>query len=230
MESEHQTLIHHLLGNASQKVFEEVKAALYFLEGQYLFCWHEEGQMKSKLVSPEAARLAFEQEPIDSDWMPDNIIRAGVNLRGEWIVQFIPPHRCAIEFDHTQIIVPLPGLIFAGIGTSYYLWAIKEKVFTAKAIAYHAPLPNISAVGRLCFGSNYPPIAAMNKIELAKRTFFGARFNQDLSNGKSKKEPNNIIVQLMSIARAKRRTYPMNDLIPLGHSIDRIVSEVIHAR
>jgi PRTRC genetic system protein B len=230
MEPEHQTLIQHLLGNASQKVFEEVKAALYFLEGQYLFCWQEEGQMKSKLVSPEAARLAFEQEPIDSDWMPENIIRAGVNLQGQWIVQFIPPQVYSIELDHTQIIVPLPALVFAAVGTSYYLWAIKEKVFTAKALAYHAPLPNISAAGRLCFGSNHPPIAAMNKIELAKQTFFGARFNQDLSNGKSKKESNDIIVQLVSIAQAKRRTYPMNDLIPLGHTIDRIVSEIIHAR
>jgi PRTRC genetic system protein B len=230
MEPEHQTLIQHLLGNASQKVFEEVKAALYFLEGQYLFCWQEEGQMSSKLVSPEAARLAFEQEPIDSGWMPENIIRAGVNLQGQWIVQFIPPHVYSIELDHAQIIVPLPALVFAAVGTSYYLWAIKEKVFTVKALAYHAPLPNISAAGRLCFGSNHPPIAAMNKIELAKQTFFGARFNQDLSNGKSKKEPNNIIVQLISIAQAKKRTYPMNDLIPLGHTIDRIVSEVIHAR
>jgi PRTRC genetic system protein B len=230
MEPEHQTLIQHLLGNASQKVFEEVKAALYFLEGQYLFCWQEEGQMTSKLVSPETARLAFEQEPIDSDWMPENIIRTGVNSQGQWIVQFIPPQAYSIELDHTQIIVPLPALVFAAVGTSYYLWAIKEKVFTAKALAYHAPLPNISAAGRLCFGSNHPPIAAMNKIELAKRTFFGARFNQDLSNGKSRKEPNNIIVQLISIAQTKRRTYPMNDLIPLGHSIDRIVSEVIHAR
>jgi PRTRC genetic system protein B len=230
MEPEHQTLIQHLLGNASQKVFGEVKAALYFLEGQYLFCWQEEGQTKSKLVSPEAARIAFEQEPIDSHWMPDNIIRAGVNLGGQWIVQFIPPQRCAIELDHTQIVVPLPALVFAAMGTSYYLWAIKEKRFTAEALAYHAPLPNISASGKLCFGSNRPPVAAMNKIELAKQTFFSARFNSDLSNGKSQKEPDNIIVQLQAIARTRRRTYPLNDLIPLGHSIDRLVSEVIHVR
>jgi PRTRC genetic system protein B len=230
MEPEHQTLIQHLLGSASQKVFGEVKAALYFLEGQYLFCWQEEGQTKSKLISPEAARIAFEQEPIDSYWMPENIIRAGVNLRGQWIVQFIPPHVYAIELGHAQIIVPLPALVFAAIGTSYYLWAIKEKIFTAKALAYHAPLPNISAAGKLCFGSNRPPIAAMNKIELAKQMFFSARFNSDLSNGKSRKEPGSIIIQLQSIAQTRRRTYPMNDLIPLGHSIDRVVSEVIHAR
>jgi PRTRC genetic system protein B len=230
MEPEHQTLIQHLLGNASQKVFGEVKAALYFLEGQYLFCWQEEGQMRSKLVSPEAARIAFEQEPMDSHWMPEHIIRAGVNLRGEWIVQFIPPQRYAIEFDHAQIIVPLPGLIFTAVGSSYYLWAIKEKTFTAEALAYHAPLPNISAAGKLCLGTNRPPVAAMNKIEPARQMFFSARFNSDLSNGKSQKEPDNIIVQLQAIARTKRRTYPLNDLIPLGHSIDRIVSEVIHAR
>jgi hypothetical protein len=90
-------------------------------------------------------------------WMPDNIIRAGVNLRGQWVVQFIPPHLYAIAFGHAQIIVPLPALVFAAIGTSYYLWAIKEKMFTAKALAYHAPLPNISAAGKLCFGSNRPP-------------------------------------------------------------------------
>jgi PRTRC genetic system protein B len=230
MEPEHQTLIQHLLGNASQKVLGEVKAALYFLDGQYLFCWQEAGQMKSKLVAPESARIAFEQEPMDSHWMPENIIRAGVNLHGQWIVQFIPPQQYAIEFAHAHITVPLPALVFAAIGTSYYLWAIKEKRFTAQALAYHAPLPNISATGKLCFGSNRPPVAAMHQIEMAKQTFFGARFNSDLSNGKSQKEPDNIIIQLQAIAQTRRKTYPMNDLIPLGQSIDRLVSEVIHVR
>jgi PRTRC genetic system protein B len=230
MEPEHQTLIQHLLGNASQKVLGEVKAALYFLEGQYLFCWQEAGQMSSKLVAPESARIAFAQEPIDSYWMPEHIVRSGVNLQGQWIVQFLPPRRYAIELDHAQITIPLPALVFAAIGTSYYLWAIKEKRFTAKALAYHAPLPNISAAGKLCFGSNRPPVAAMHQIELAKQTFFGAQFNSDLSNGKSQKEPDNIIVQLQAIAQTRRKTYPMNDLIPLGQSIDRLVSEVIHVR
>jgi PRTRC genetic system protein B len=230
MESEHQTLIQHLLGNASQQVLGEVKAALYFLEGQYLFCWQEAGQTKSKLVAPESARIAFAQEPIDSHWMPEHIVRSGVNLHGQWIVQFLPPQQYAIDLDHTQIIVPLPALVFAAIGTSYYLWAIKEKRFNAKALAYHAPLPNISATGKLCFGSNRPPVAAMHQIELAKQTFFGARFNSDLSNGKSQKEPDNIIVQLQAIAQTRRKTYPMNDLMPLGQSIDRLVSEVIHVR
>lgn len=182
---------------------------LIFLEGQYLFYWFENGRANFKLVSSTSVRAAFSQEPIDSGWLPKNIIRCGLSVHGSWAIKFIPPQKFELTIDNKSILVPLPSLIFLGIGTDYNIWAIKETEFSANAKIFHAPLPNIDYDGKICFGSNIMPDATPTGIEQAWHLFVESSFTSHLIQGKSKEFRDDIREKLMQ----KFDVYPLADLV-----------------
>ncbi|MGG6262939.1 hypothetical protein ACQ4M3_24310 [Leptolyngbya sp. AN03gr2] len=230
MESLHESLIKDLLGSAAWQVIQEVEGALYFLAGQYLFCWRENESTQFKLLSPTVVKAAFDQEPGDSGWMPDNIVRSGVSRKGTWITQFIPAQKHRIEFQDTLLEIPLPSMVFLGLGKKYYLWAVAGKTFHPQAVTYHVPLPNVYHSGLLCFGSNRPPETAMATLSTAQKLFFQAAFNTHLVNGKSQKHPENISLQLQNLASHKKQHYPLRDLVKLNCSIEDLIFGQVYAR
>lgn len=182
---------------------------LIFLEGQYLFYWVENGQANFKLVSSESVRAAFSQEPIDSGWLPKDIVRCGFSVHGNWAIKFIPSQKLELKIDNQSVLVPLPSLIFLGIDTDYYIWAIKEKQFSRLAKIFHAPLPNIDHNGKICFGSNLMPDATPTGVEQAWHLFLESSFTSHLVQGKSKEFQDDVRLKL----RQKFNTYPLEDLI-----------------
>lgn len=210
-------------------------AELIIADDQYLFR-HREGEREIlKFVSPAAVRAAFSHEPIDSGWLPAGTVRWGLDLAGHWAVHFVPAQIHTLRFSPApgfadtsgliQLRVPLPPLVFMGYATTYHVWALAHQGFNPHLNLHHAPLPNVHPDGLICFGANLPPDAA--RIGQAWQLFLEAPFNGDLASGKSRAQPNDVRVQLRSLADAHRPKYPLRDLVPTVQTVERAVEALL---
>jgi len=129
------------------------EAILSFYPGQYLFSWHDGGSVRQKLLAGASVRAAFDEEPVDSDWLPAGTVRWGQDLGGTYLVRWIPPglHRLPFVLQGSAatvvLTVPLPGLVWAGHGHKYRVWATLTDAFSPDAPAYLPPLPNLCNSG-----------------------------------------------------------------------------------
>ncbi|MCI0488976.1 MAG: prokaryotic E2 ligase family D protein, partial [Blastocatellia bacterium] len=123
-------------------------AALFFLDGQYVFSHDGDGAITSKFVSTAAVRQAFAGESIDSGWLPEGVIRWGAGSRGTWMVRWHEPglYKVIIEGER-PFRVALPSLLWFGQKTHYYIFAARAKTFSPKAELFRAPLPNVNSSG-----------------------------------------------------------------------------------
>jgi hypothetical protein len=254
-----QALVQQLLDPALQKAtLAGLKAQLLLFEGQYLLHYREESVAgtgvtakaeKFKFISPEAVRLAFSNSPLDSGWLGTGIYRWGAVREGNWLVKFIPPkadYRLELRLPQTTgqptpelsllVEVALPGLIFVGLGQTYYLWTIKETEFSPQAHLYAAPLPNLYPDGKICWGQNRPPPVSAQTIETAWQLFISSEFTDHLVQGKSKSFSQDVRLQLLALAKdtpvqksekgaaaatgttskrpkRRRKGYPLEDLV-----------------
>lgn len=198
--------------------------ALIFTGGQYLLYQRQGQELRAKGVSAQALRQAFVQEPVDSGWLPAGVIRSGTGAAGPFVVKYIPPRVQTLSLFKAggvtppQLVqVPLPGLVFIGLHTTYSVWALCEETFSPSARLYHAPLPNVYADGRICFGSNRPPEVSAQTIEEAWQLFLTAPFNGDLAASRSRQHPKDVRAQLFALARKKATSYPVDDLVLATH-------------
>lgn len=195
----------------------DVMATVYIMHGQYIVRYQDNQQKFSKFVSPDVIRAAFTQIPIDSGFLPSGTVRWGSYSQGNWVVKFIPPQQTSIFLADTSkpnaLRIPLPGLVFLGIGYRYFLWAVKTREFEPQAGVFHAPFPNINADGSICFGSNRVPKCSSTTLESAWQLFLSSPFNGDSATGKSKLNPNDVQKQLRAIT--SKRRYPLRDLVPI---------------
>lgn len=120
-----------------------------------------------------------------------------------------------------------------GIGSSYFLWAVKKNQFDPNLILYHAPLPNVMADGRICWGNVCPTSVNLSNVESAWSKFMESTFNRDYTQGKSKQYNNNIIKQLRILNRKEKISYccryPVSDLVPVRNklTVEQAVKAVI---
>lgn len=205
-------------------------AALYFLDGQYVFQAVRENALIQKFVAPAAVREAFAKEPADSGWLPANVARGGHSSRGQWMVRWNPPalYTITIEGRAKPLRVPMPSLIWFGQKTHYYIFAAREEQFTDsnRVALYHAPLPNVNSVGLICFGKNEHPDVAKGGFDKSWRTFWDAPFNDHQDDGKSRQFPNSVNEQLIRLARAKATAYPLDDLVAMNISLERAIERL----
>jgi PRTRC genetic system protein B len=213
-ESSASLLIRHLAAHATYE------AALLFTQGQYLFYFHQGGVLQCKGVSAQTLRAAFVEEPVDSGWLPAGVMRWGSGPAGTFLVKFVLPalhtlHLSTQDPSHPRVItIPLPGLVFAGVHTTYYVWALREETFVSSAPLFRAPLPNVSSDGHICFGSNHAPAVSWQTIDVAWRLFLDSPFNADMVGGKSVTFAQDVRRQLLTLAEMKATTYPVDDLRP----------------
>jgi PRTRC genetic system protein B len=215
------------------------EAALVFVKGQYLFRYRDPaGATTVKFISPGSVAAAFAQIRVDSDWLPPNLLRWGMGASGEWVVSFIPPGVSELTFEidtlnskelaSTILKVPLPGLVFLGYGIHYFVWAVTQKPGPTIQ-TYHAPLPNVDAQGRICFGSNRVPRAATGTLAATWQVFQSAPFTSHLANGKSRRFPEDVRVQLFELARRNRRHYPTRDLLPTNRTLEQVIDSALRS-
>jgi hypothetical protein len=217
---------------------------LIFRAGQYHVKMQDQnGSVYEKIVSPAAVREAFTNEVIDSGWLPQEVRRYGICRFGEWFLAFLPPARYEIPLESDEegaergvvkIIAPLPGLIFFGCLTKYFVWAVKTEAFDPKAEVYHAPLPNVGMdspkepPGLICYGYHQPLKCRAATFMKAWQLFMETPFNNHTADGKSRKFPEDVRLMLRELAaqvegavgidHAGSIVYPVDDLLPLSES------------
>jgi hypothetical protein len=212
----------------------DLEAEILCFRGQYLLHWEEGGVDHHKLLSAAALQAAFSGQPVDSGWLPSGIVRCGEGTQGRFAVKWVPPGRHTLSVDwvleageegsrsarRQDLSVPLPGMVFLGVGGTYYVWASNEGSFNPASGVFAAPLPNVYPDGRVCWGSNVPPVASPAAMEDVWRLFIGSPFNADLSAGKSKQFPNDIRGMLARVAM-QEESYPLGDLVQRSSYVER---------
>lgn len=209
------------------------EAALYFVEGQYLFHTRGEKEEETKYLAPALVRQAFLLEPTDSGWLAAETVRWGVCGRGEYVVNFYAPARYELLMrrDDGQaeitLTVPLPGLVFAGLDRSWYVWVIRGKQFSPDLELFQAPLPNVGDTGVICFGENRHPEVGQHGAQMAWRLFITSAFNSHHADGKSHAYPENILFQLSALADNNATRYPLKDLVSMHCTVSEAVRRLI---
>ena len=202
---------------------DNLDAELLFIDRNYIFHYLEGNRHVYKSLTPDVLRSAFANEPTDTDWLPRSVIRHGSSVLGNWVVCFLTQQRYELKVNEEQFHLPLPSFIFMGIGSSYFLWAVKKNQFEPNLIIHHAPLPNVMADGRICWGNVCPISINLLNVESAWSKFMGSTFNRDYTQGKSKKYKNDIVEQLRILNRkvkvSSRCRYPVSDLVPVRNKL-----------
>jgi hypothetical protein len=202
----------------------EVNPKIEFRDGQFLFSMPTgDGGLIEQFRSDAAIREAFSGIPVDSGWIRPEICRWGDGRVGPWAVAFFPPSRYTLEitndgsgqpFAVEHVNVPLPGLIFFGIGVQYFVWATRAEKLEPHHEVYRCPLPNVMQDASVCWGLLKPPRATARTIFEAWDIFVSATFNNHAANGKSKSQREDVRVLLKELATAgDEARYPVMDLV-----------------
>lgn len=218
---------------AAKTACADIPAQLLFLPGQYLLVTRVESAVTYKFLSPETVTSAFSNEPIDSGWLPANIMRWGRSERGEWMMQFYPPRRYDIVLTNNRsksisLNLPMPGFVFLGCGNDYWIWAVLGKQFDPQSQLYHAPLPNVMPSGAICFGDSSPTPCSSQGIVQACSLFWSSPFSDHVVDGKSKSHRADVRNFLCELSNRKLKKYPIADLVPLSlGSASSVINQII---
>lgn len=224
---------------------EHVNPRLEFCMGQYRFVMvNAEGGLVERFVSDAAVREAFAGIPVDSGWMNNDaaspaVCRWGDGRTGQWAVLYVPPAMHELEVTNdgsgqayaiTRIQAPLPALAFVGLGTNYYVFAMKTPRLDPYQELYRCPLPNVYASGEVCWGLLKPPRSTPRSIFDAWRLFVGSTFNNHMASAKSRRAREDVRAVLLEMARSPGVAhYPVADLVRQvedgGMTLDRAVRE-----
>jgi PRTRC genetic system protein B len=144
---------------------------------------------------------------------------AGVHRIGIWL----PPAVRAITLagrHEEHLRVPLPGLVFVGQGTRYFVWAAKERPSTLRDRLYRAPLPNVYHDGLICAGNAKFPVCAPDTIHKAAELFFESAFNDHLTDEKIR-DRGSLLTFLKSL-RGKR-AFPAGQLVMDNTTLENVI-------
>ncbi len=143
------------------------------------------------------------------------------------MIRFYPAAPYSLQFglpesaDSFSATIRLPAMIFAGVGKTYFVWAVKEEQFTTASHLFAVPLSNIWSDGCICYGANMPPAVSAEDwqtIDEAWQLFIGSPFIGDLASGKSRTQPEDVRLQLLAVSRSQDQQYPLDDL--LAHTLN----------
>lgn len=212
----------------------EAVASISFLKTKELmFTWQQDDRIQSKLITNEAAFLAFKEgQQQDTGWLPNGVLRAGSNARGEWVVYMARAQVIDTVTDKGEKLrVPIPATLFMGWGSRYYLWALPNKKFNKRLHIYKAPFPNVYDNGRICWGSHKVPKVSVNNIERVWQMFFGTAFNDHIARKKCKSFPDNVLDLLRQLSRDEVTTFPFKELgkADMG-SVDSYIDRLLKYR
>ena len=201
---------------------------MLFVEGNYILRYSQDGAQHYRCLSAAGVRAAFLCMPTDSGWLSPRLIRMGSNRRGAWVIGAYAAGVQRIAFagsssDHsTTCDVALPALVLAGIEHTtprYHIWAItdKPKAISGDTVLYNAPLPNVYADGRICFGANPIPPVNSQSLDAVWQLFLAAPFTGALGGQRCRSFPTDPRSLLMTLAERRKRIFPRRELVPAIH-------------
>lgn len=188
------------------------------------------------LVDPLELAAAFAGIDLSTPLLPKNTLFWSRSGGEECVGIFVSPETYRLVLakdarvgDETTLVVPLPGLVFVGRGTRYFLFAVKVQGGGWPNLdegLFRAPLPNVhynirGEPGKVCWGSAKPPAASAGTIWQALGLFFESEFNRHLDEGKSQAEPEDVLTFLRGLDGKKK--YPVGDLVPLKMKLRELI-------
>lgn len=222
----------------------DAKAALFFLEGHYQLNYREGNVAKTKFLTPSQIGKAFAVKDVfDSGWIEQSVLRFALLARKTYKILSIlsagkrkiyitdprPDSEQEIDEETTEdkvleLEVPLPTLLWVGMGQKYYLWATLDKIVTHESNICLAPFPNLDNSGSICFGSNLAPKCQLETIETVWRMIFDSPFNNHQSQNRClthKKDARKLWLELNG-----KKTFPKNALIQTEHTVAELWQSV----
>lgn len=186
---------------------------------------YRDGQATERyIVDSMELAAAITDLDLNSGLLPRDCLFWGKRHGADRLGVYLPPQvwPVVVRGEAQAWRVPLPGLLFLGHQYDYHLWAVTERPAHTGAPLYLAPCPNVSLPG-VCRGNAPFPKAGPATIWQAVEVFFSSKFNQDLSNGKSRSHPNNVLDQWQALHAAGAETYPLDDLAPTNFTLRRLL-------
>lgn len=204
--------------------------AVYFCPGQLYHSSLRNSMQTEKPISANTYKLSGAEVEIDTGWLPPHIVRCGEGPKGAVVMSYQPPARRQILVhlkgtQPTKLTLPLPALVLAGVKSNYFIFATKGDDFSPKAQLFFAPLPNVGANAKICFGANQVPTAGPQTLTEVWQLIFESPFNADQSQNKSLAQSEDVRLMLKKVARDKPDVYPLDDLVQFG-SYRQTVAEV----
>lgn len=196
--------------------------AIFFCQGQIFYSRLSGNTQTDKPISANTYKRSGAEVEIDTGWLSPHIVRCGEGPKGQIVLSYKEPARRQILVhikgtEPTKLTLPLPGLILAGVGASYHIFAIREQEFSPNAQLFYAPFPNVDSRGRICFGGNRVEKTSPQGMDEVWRLFFASPFNADQMQNKSLEQNTDVRLMLKKVAREKPETYPLGDLVPFSH-------------
>lgn len=192
--------------------------AVFFCPGQMYYSRLQDNMQTDKPISASTFKRSGAEVEIDSGWLSPHIVRVGEGPKGSIVLSYKEPARRQILVqikgtEPTKLTLPLPGLILAGVGPSYHIFAITDKEFSPNSQLYYAPFPNVDSKGRICFGSNKVERTSPQGMDEVWSVFFASPFNSDQMQNKSLAHSADVRLMLKKVAKAKPEAYPLDDLV-----------------
>jgi PRTRC genetic system protein B len=174
-------------------------------------------------VALEEVAAAFAEVPIGTGVLPANTLFWG-RQQGQIVLGlYLPARSWAVTVGPDCWCVPWPPLVFVGLGTSYRVYAVKQRPPTPQAPLYQAPCPNVYPDGRICPGTTPFPVCATATIQAAFQCFISSGFNRDLGLGKCQSQPNDILALWAQLQGRKR--FPLAELVPSSVTLSNLARQ-----
>lgn len=193
-----------------------------------------DGTWVSYPISPDALAQALGRLPVSTGLLPEGIIGNGLHQGDPFYVMLARPRRVTLLLeDGGKMLsrpIQIPPLIWAGWRTEYRIWALALKPEASIAPhhqLYHAPFPNLYTNGGICWGSSARRATASPATmpQMLKLFLEESRFNSHLANGRSRKQPSNILRAYDKLSPEK--PYPLDDLMPSSTYLRSVLSGAV---
>lgn len=205
---------------------QTLKASFDLYNESVIMTRYENGEaITSYEVSSKDLAAALSGQQITTGLLPRNCLFYGFTGQNERIGIYQPPSKKTLTvqfYSERQITIPLPGLVFFGVGLNYYIFAVKNKWPEEKDRLFKAPFPNVYRSGKVCVGNVSFPICSPKTIHHALELFLSSGFNRDLSDMKSKTQRNNVLHKWATLQGAEQ--YPLNDLYATNLTLKDIIN------
>ena len=193
----------------------------------FLTRWQEDGRSATYPVSIHDVVSACTNVALGSGLLPPETLFWGRQGSETRMGIYVPARRWRVQVEGmgeglTQVRIPLPPLLFVGVGASYSVFALRRRPRDERERLYEAPCPNVNNEGVICRGNVPFPLCGTETIQAALRLFLeGSAFNGHQSNSKCRSQPDD--VRQLWAALAGKKRFPLKELVPLSYTVGHLL-------
>lgn len=148
---------------------------------------YHDASIVCKPVSLSGLMSVFSKTPtIASGILPENTVFWGHGPNGEMVCIFHQQHRRKILYEGKSYRIPLPPLLFVGVGFDVYMYALDSNARpTMDSYLYYPPISNVFQSGKICNGQNTWGEVGSGNIDAVWAELWSSEFTAHLVNGRS---------------------------------------------